>query len=135
MSDYHYAFTYNTVRVDPAKREALLEYIKPFSATLSDNGDGSHYFDRINQLQGDIFESQFDEDDNEITVDYSHIATHLEPGQVLIVKHAGGENEQYVCGYAQAYSTNGEKVEINIEDIYRLAAKRFNVSEELISLA
>lgn len=59
-------------------------------------------------------------------------------GEVVILQEAGYEGQRYVTGNAVAFQRQGDlvrSVQVNIDDIYKLAAENFCVSVEEISKA
>lgn len=49
------------------------------------------------------------------------IATHLDPGEVLVVIEVGHEKMRYLNGWASAINAAGERVEITLDSIYEMA--------------
>ena len=48
-------------------------------------------------------------------------ARHLADGWVAIIITSGAEKHRYVSGFAKAYNNKGEKIAIDLSDIYTLA--------------
>ena len=72
------------------------------------------------------------ENDDGTDVDFVGIVgSHLEPGQIAVFQVAGSEKLRYITGYAVAVNHEGKTVEINIDDIYRLAEKAFGSEPSL----
>ena len=59
----------------------------------------------------------------------------LEEGQVLVYQEAGAEKMRYVAGVSIAYNHKGECVSMDMNEIYKRAAKEFGVDEKDISRA
>jgi hypothetical protein len=59
----------------------------------------------------------------------------MEEEQVLVYQESGSEKMRYVTGVSIAHNYKGESVCIDINDIYKRAAKEFGVNEHKISLA
>jgi len=59
---------------------------------------------------------------------YTTLAEHLEKGQVAVVQEIGCEKMRYLVGYAVAVNWEGKSVSVGLDDIYRLAEKKFKVS-------
>ena len=55
------------------------------------------------------------------------LATHLAPGEVAIVMETGAEKLRYLNGWAGAINSEGERIDINLSDIYKKAKKKFGV--------
>ena len=55
----------------------------------------------------------------------TEISLHLQAGQVAVLMEVGAEKLRYVTGYTVAVYSNGETVQISLDDIYEKAAKAF----------
>jgi hypothetical protein len=53
------------------------------------------------------------------------IVDHLDENEVCVIVEAGSEKLRYVRGWAMAIHSSGERVNINIGDIYKLAQEEF----------
>jgi hypothetical protein len=54
-----------------------------------------------------------------IEIDFlDQVATHLVPGQVMIIQEAGAEKARYINGYAWAVNAAGKTVQISLNEIY-----------------
>ncbi len=77
---------------------------------------------------------RYDDEDNDIEFDPAKlICPHMVEGQVLVMMEAGAEKTRYITGVAQAYDHTGECVEVNLVDIYQLAAAKFGVDRSSIT--
>ena len=76
---------------------------------------------------------RFPEDgSDEIEIDLAQeLSEHLVEDSIAILMEAGAEKQRYICGYAIAVNSAGEKVEIFLGDIYLLAAERFGEGPEI----
>lgn len=63
------------------------------------------------------------------------IAEHLEDGEVAVFVHAGAEKLRYITGYSIAVHSSGQQVRVELDDIYALAARSFDVEPSQISEA
>jgi hypothetical protein len=57
------------------------------------------------------------------------VAGHLAPGEVAVLQEVGAEKLRYLTGWAIAINSDGERVEVSIEDIYGKAVAAFGVTE------
>jgi len=64
----------------------------------------------------------------------AHICPFMADGEILVMMEAGAEKLRYVTGSAQAYNSKGEVVYLNLDRIYKLAAKKFKADLSKISL-
>lgn len=71
--------------------------------------------------------------ENEETGDYEEfdlfaiIAGHLVEGQVAVFESSGAEKLRYLTGHATAIHSNGERIDIDISDIYARAKEKWSV--------
>ena len=56
------------------------------------------------------------------------LSGHLAPGQVAILMEVGHEKMCYVGGYATAINDEGERIDISLYDIYKIAQEKFGVN-------
>lgn len=54
----------------------------------------------------------------------------LAEDEVLVLQSAGSENQRYVCGYSEAINQTGERISVNIDDIYKKAKLAFQLDKE-----
>jgi len=66
---------------------------------------------------------------------YAELKAHLQKGQVAVYMESGAEGHRYVTGFAVAMCPGKEDVGINIDEIYKLAAKKFRVAGNRITKA
>jgi hypothetical protein len=71
------------------------------------------------------YDSETDEDFEFIDKVWPHLAE----GEVLVMKTIGSEKMRYLTGYAVAVNHRGEKVDINLNNIYDLAKQAFKVDD------
>ena len=55
------------------------------------------------------------------------LAPFMEDGEVCVVQGCGSEKMRYLIGFAYAFNNKGKMVSVSIDDIYRLAEKKFGV--------
>lgn len=82
----------------------------------------------------DMKHTSAEEGDELIEFDfYAELKSHLQKGQVAVYMESGAEGHRYVTGFAVAMCPGKEDVGINIDEIYKLAAKSFRVARNRIS--
>ena len=70
------------------------------------------------------------EDDEDIEVDFfDDVASHLTDDSIVVFEAVGNEKMRYLNGYAVALNSKGERVDINISEIYERAKEKFGVKE------
>ena len=77
-------------------------------------------------------------DGNEIEVLFSfenYVCPHLVEGEILVTKEAGAEKLRYITGRAVAYNCDGDSVVVDLDDIYSVAAEKFDVEFSSITKA
>lgn len=75
------------------------------------------------------------DEEEEIELDLSLLATWMAPGEVLVIESAGCEKLRYLAAFALAYNHKGDEVQISLQDIYAKAADAFGVEVNAISQA
>lgn len=74
---------------------------------------------------GTIYDEATDEDRD---FDFAaELSKHLAEGEVAVHVHIGAEKLRYLLGYAVAVNHRGETVEVNIDEIYKLADTHLGV--------
>ena len=68
-----------------------------------------------------------DAEDQEIPDFALALSEHLAPGQVAILMEIGHEKMRYVSGYATAINNRGQRIDIALSDIYKMAREQFGV--------
>ena len=74
---------------------------------------------------------------NEETGDYDDVdfmeelSGHLTDDSIAILMGSGAEKLRYINGYAEAIDSTGERVSINIYQIYELAKQKFGEDKEI----
>ncbi len=63
----------------------------------------------------------------------TELSKHLADGQVAVLMEIGAEKLRYLSGVAVAINWRGKRTEVSLEDIYDVAARRFNVKARAIS--
>lgn len=72
----------------------------------------------------------YDDDGNDVEVDFvDEVSTHLTDDSIAVFEAVGSEKYRYLSGYAIAVNSRGERVDINIAEIYKLAKEKFGVKE------
>ena len=74
--------------------------------------------------EGYIPTIEYDGDGEPIPLDLD-LHTHLAPNEVAIIMEAGAEKARYVTGFTLAIHSSGERITINLNDIYELAQTTF----------
>ena len=75
-----------------------------------------------------------DDEDVPIEIDVvAELAAHLAEGQIAVLMESGHEKCRYVDGNAVAVDHAGNRVAIELRDIYDLAAKTFGIPVEQIT--
>lgn len=59
------------------------------------------------------------------------LAPHLADKSIAVLEATGAEKLRYVCGYAVAINNKGERISININEIYKLATEEFGSDTEI----
>lgn len=80
-----------------------------------------------------VVRSDDDDDDGIFLPDV--IAEHLAPGEVVVFQCIGSERLRYLTGQSVAVNDKGEKVVVDISDIYARAAEVFGVDPSSITAA
>jgi hypothetical protein len=69
-----------------------------------------------------------DETGEHETVDVIEVtAGHLAEGEVAVFMEAGSEKQRYISAWSEAINHKGERVSINIDEIYALAERELGV--------
>ncbi|WP_353645731.1 hypothetical protein [Mesorhizobium sp. WSM2239] len=106
---------------------AFANWIDQFEAKLIEK-DGRFGFYSENEY-GDLptlweHPETFEELDEPMSI-LDKIHEHLVENEVLVVMEAGAEKVRYVSGWALAIHSSGERVELHLHDIYKLAQDEF----------
>ena len=76
----------------------------------------------------------YNENNEDVEVDFiDDVSQHLTDDSILVVQAIGNEKMRYLTGYATAVNSKGQRVDVSINEIYKLAKQKFGVKE--ISLA
>jgi len=119
---------YFTVK-DEAKFNEFLCSLSGLDSYKDKEGRHAIFFD----YESGVPSSRF----NETTKDYDEVdflaelSQHLADGSIAIVMGAGAEKLRFINGYAEAINNKGERVGINISDIYDLAKQKFGKDAEI----
>lgn len=132
MANWYGAARTNYVKIKDVR--GLEEYFEQFGGVRITPGEGGFAFIAETE-DGDFPSVAFDEEgEEEIEFGWTEVCKYLKKNQVLVVMCAGSEKTKYITGYAEAYNTTtGECVTVSINQIYKKAAKAFNVDEGTIS--
>jgi predicted nucleic acid-binding Zn ribbon protein len=72
----------------------------------------------------------YDDDGNDVEVDFpDEVSQHLTDDSIAVFEAVGSEKIRYLNGYAIAVNGKGERVDINIAEIYERAKQKFGVNE------
>lgn len=72
----------------------------------------------------------YDADGNDVDVDFpDEVSQHLTDDSIAVFEAIGSEKMRYLCGYAIAVNSKGEREDINISEIYARAKEKFGVKE------
>lgn len=66
---------------------------------------------------------------------YQEIHTHLADGEICVIMEVGSGKLQYLTGWAMAIHPNGDRVELNLDDIYTLAEEKFGKGLNITKVA
>lgn len=121
MADYHATARSNYFRVKDTDA---------FWAAVPDDleivtGDNADVFALLCYSGDGAWPSEkYDEDtDESVEIDVADIvAEHLAPGWVAVFMEAGAEKMRYVAGIAVAINEHGERVHVDLNQIYELAS-------------
>ena len=70
------------------------------------------------------------ETDDFLDVDFPYeVSQHLTDDSIAVFEAVGSEKLRYLCGYAIAVNSKGEREDINISEIYARAKEKFGVKE------
>lgn len=69
----------------------------------------------------------YDEEEDDTLDIADEIAAHLTDDSVAVVMGAGAEKFRYVCGWAVAINSKGERIQLNLDQIYDMALEKFGV--------
>lgn len=110
-----------------------------FDMGLCTNDVGKYAFFPSEDTNGDFNYSVSDENGDEIEFSWeTEILPFVAEGEVLVVMTSGAEKLRYITGSAEAYCRVGAEVKstyINLRDIYKQAAKVFDIALEAIVVA
>lgn len=74
--------------------------------------------------------SYYDENDEDVEVDFiDDVSNHLTDDSIFVLQGIGNEKMRFLTGYAIAVNSKGERVDVNIDEIYELAKQKFGVKE------
>lgn len=79
-------------------------------------------------LPGKMSEGGFnlaDEESDDSLDICDEIAAHLADGSIAVVMESGHEAMRYVFGWTVAINSRGERVQLTLEDIYKMAEAKF----------
>lgn len=75
--------------------------------------------------EGGTFNLLNDAEDDSLDI-ADEIAAHLADDSIAVIMEAGAEKMRYITGWAVAINSKGERVQISLDDIYDMAATKFN---------
>ena len=127
MASYEATARSNYVKIKDM--DGLRKALEPFDIAIWEQ-DGLVGFGQSEMSEGGWPYSldELDENGDEVMFDPCvQICPFMEEGQVLIMMEVGHEKLRYVSGYATAYNSAGDSIQVGLFDIYDLAATRFGV--------
>jgi hypothetical protein len=57
------------------------------------------------------------------------LVEHLQEGEIVVFQCTGHEKMRYLTGHSTAFNSKGERIDLDLNDIYDGAKRRFNVTE------
>jgi len=127
MANYYEACRTNYFRVkDPEAFKAAMARISGV-AIVKEGEPQECRFAILGEEEGggwpsDIVSASNPEETEELDF-MNFVSEHLADGEVAIFMGTGAEKLRYLTGYAQAFNNKGEYREVNISDIYKVAAE------------
>jgi hypothetical protein len=102
----------------------------PVEIEVETHGNGKDYCYIL--FEEGIEEWVYPKDNDPQEIDWAALfANHLEEDSVAIFMEAGACKLRYICGYAYAYNSKGEKLRITLDDIYHLVAREWSPDLEV----
>lgn len=72
----------------------------------------------------------YDENGDDVEVDFfGDLASHLTDDSIAVFEAIGSEKMRYLCGYAVAVNSKGERIRVDMDEIYARAREKFGVKE------
>jgi len=68
-----------------------------------------------------------DEDNDEVDL-IAELAELIQDNQIVVFEQIGSEKLRYLNGHATAFNSAGERIDLDLDDIYDQAKRRFNVT-------
>lgn len=137
MANYYGAGRTNAFRVKDVA--ALKGALESADVEVVEEGPGTAVVLLVNDPDGGGYWGTAIFDDDGECVDElfvpDMIAEHLDDGQVAVFVHAGAEKLCYITGYSIAVHSSGQQVRVELDDIYALAARSFDVDSSQIGEA
>jgi hypothetical protein len=127
MANYYGQARTNYFRV---KDEAAFhEWCGRYEISTHPGADGTHTI-LAETEDGSFPYADYEEETGEwIDIDFfSELSKHLAEGEVAIAQTTGSEKLRYLVGVAQAVNSEGDFLEINIDDIYDLVREKWGVN-------
>lgn len=63
------------------------------------------------------------------------LSKHLVEGEIVVLLEAGAEGIRYITGRAVAFDFKGQRIDLRLDDIYSMAAKKFKMPVNSITKA
>jgi hypothetical protein len=105
---------------------AFVAAMEPFDVCVLKREEDPLFFGLAATTDGGDWPS-FDEEDEDLDF-VETVRVHLQDGEVAVFMTVGAEGMRYLTGYAIAVNSVGERVDVDIDDIYEAAKLKFGVS-------
>jgi hypothetical protein len=129
MANYYETARTNYFNVkDAAAFQKFIETFRGIDLVVQEKtGQYALLFDGETGIPSAIYD---EETDDFIDVDFVYeVSKHLTDDSIAVFEAIGSEKMRYLCGYAIAVNSKGEREDINISEIYARAKEKFGVKE------
>lgn len=129
MANYYETARTNYFNVkDAAAFQKFIETFKGIDLVVEEKtGQYALLFDEETGIPSAIYD---EETDDWIDVDFvDEVSKHLTDDSIAVFEAVGSEKMRYLCGYAIAVNSKGDREDINISEIYERAKAKFGVKE------
>lgn len=137
MANYYSTARTNYIKLTDA--EALKESLKPFGCTVVSSNTNTDMHCILGDNDSGFNVTIDDEDDQSTEFDFeTHVMPFVREEEVLVIIEIGNEKLRYLTGEATALIRRGEvveRVDIGLNQIYDMAAKKFNKPLDTITAA
>lgn len=121
MANYYGTERTNYFRVKD--ETAFRQFAGKFHLTVIEDSEGRFGLLPTDWTDDGTFPTYLPDSDEEFDF-MAALANHLQEGSIAVRVQAGAEKLRYVCGFAEAINHKGETVDVSINSIYNLAAKK-----------